>query len=148
MCRHRTLRRFFGIILSRRGFFPRREQERRDRPRVRLIRLLPVPLGAFGEVVGLGGIEFGVGAAGPFEEGFQAFPVMAGGLEAYDGDFGVGYPVRRFQEGFHALLGVLEGEAVPRDGPIGIDDAAFVLVFADVDSHVKFLCHSKMLPSN
>lgn len=53
-----------------------------------------------------------------------------------------------FQTEVESLLGVLEGEAVPHDGPVGIDDAAFVLVFADVDSHVKFLCHSKMLLSN
>lgn len=107
----------------------------------------PIPLVAFDEMVGLGGIEFGVGAAGPFEEGFQAFPVMAGGLEAYDGDFGVGYPVRRFQEGFHALLGVLEGEEAPRR-LIRIVGEAFVPGFAGVGAHVNLLRHSKISLSN
>ena len=127
---------------------PRREQEGRDRPRVRLVGLLPVPIRAFGETVGLGGIQFGVGAAGPFEEGFEVLPIMAGGLEADGGDFCPGDPRGRFQEGFEPLLGVVEGEAVPDDDPVVIDDAAFVLELADVDADVKFSWHVKMLLSS
>ena len=48
-------------------------------------------------------------------------------------------PRGRFQEGFEPLLGVVEGEAVPDDDPVVIDDAAFVLELADVDADVKFL---------